>query len=138
MPAGRSSLSWWPISASSSPVPGFAFILATVPYILPLLPLSLVPLGPGPARRRVSRRAVHLPNSGSSGLVGREDHARFGGDRLDGGVLGGEVGLNLLGFVEDGLGIEVGVLGALVGGGGLDVLADHDDAEEDQLKECLG
>ena len=52
-------------------------------------------------------------------------------------VLGLQVGLDLGGFVQDRLGVLIGVLGAVVGRCSLHVLADDDHRQQDQLEERL-
>jgi hypothetical protein len=59
-------------------------------------------------------------------------------DLLDRGVLGLEVSLDLFGLLEHGRRVVVGGVGAGVGGGGLHVLTDDDDRQQDQLQEGLG
>ena len=46
-------------------------------------------------------------------------------------------GLRLLGFVQDGLRVIVGVYGAFIRSRADHLLADHDDAEKNQLEEGL-
>ena len=79
-------------------------------------------------RRQVDRRF---------GVRSRCFRGRGGENLLDRGVLGGEVCLDLLGLFQHGSRIVVGGLGTGICGSGLNVLADDDDRQEDELQERL-
>src|SRR2546425_7500558 len=129
MPGGGSLSSWRPISTRNDPLPGLAFIFATVPYM------------PSPFRSQSHRFRSHLAptwrwSEGVGSIVRcAQDRPSLGDERLEGGVLGQEVMLDLLRLHENRLGVLVRLLGALVGGRRLDVLPHDDDGEQHQLEE---
>src|SRR5579864_4539233 len=88
---------------------------------------------------RLSSTAPVTPSSLSGPVVG-ELHlgAELVGERDQGEVLCVQMLLDLERVVEDGVCVFVGLLSAFVGGGRLDVLADDDDRQEDELQERLG
>lgn len=59
------------------------------------------------------------------------------GQRFNRGILDGQVRLDLLRFVQDGFGVVVGICCSVARSGADHLLADHDDAQKDQLEECL-